>query len=185
MASALGGNAAVTTLLINQKADPQLEDNNGMNALVYAASTGQDEIVAVLQKAGVTKGADMALAFAVRGCRIPLATSLLASGASLKADLNGDHLLLLAAGANCAPGVELLLSRGLDVNLAASDGMTALMRAAGEGYPEMVALLLAKGADMELQNKDNQSAWLFAAMGNHADVVELLRANRESRQKKP
>jgi ankyrin repeat protein len=120
----------------------------------------------------------------VRGCRIPLATSLLARGASLKADLNGDHLLMLAAGANCADGVNLLLARGLDVNLAGDDGMTALMRAAGEGYTEMVALLLAKGADMEIQNKDNQSAWLFAAMGNHEEVVELLRENRAARQKK-
>jgi len=184
MASALGGNAAVTRLLMDHKADAQIEDNNGMNALVYAASTGQDAVVSVLQKAGVTKGADMALAFAVRGCRIPLATSLLASGASLAADLNGDHLLMLAAGANCAEGVDWLLKRGMNVNLAGDDGMTALMRAAGEGFADMVALLLARGADMELQNKDNQSAWLFAAMGNHTDVVDLLRADREAREKK-
>ncbi len=184
MASALGGNAAVTRLLLDRKADAQVDDNNGMNALVYAASTGQDEIVALLQKAGVTKGSDMALAFAVRGCRIPLATSLLTSGASLKAELGGDHLLILAAGANCPSAIELLLSRGMDVNVANEDGMTALMRAAGEGYADIVALLLSKGADMELQNAKNQSAWLFAAMGNHNEVVELLRADREARAKK-
>jgi len=185
MASALGGNAQVTRLLLASKADPQLDDNNGMNALVYAASTGQDEVVSVLQQAGVTKGVDMALAFAVRGCRLPLATSLLGSGASLKADLGGDHLLLLAAGSNCQPALELLLSRGMDVNTAnEDDGMTALMRAAGEGYVEMVAYLLSKGADMELQNKKSQSAWLFAAMANQPEVVELLRADREAREKK-
>jgi len=184
MASALGGNAAVTRLLMDNKADPQIEDTNGMNALVYAASTGQEEVVEVLQKAGVTKGADMALAFAVRGCRIPLAKSLIAGGASLKADLQGDHLLILAAGANCPEGVELLLARGFNVNQPDEDGVTALMRAAGEGYADMVALLLKHGADMELQNKQNQSAWLFAAMGNHTEVVELLRADREARQKK-
>ncbi|MGC4084922.1 MAG: ankyrin repeat domain-containing protein [Vicinamibacterales bacterium] len=91
MASALGGNAAVTRLLLDRKADALLEDNNGMNALVYAASTGQEEIVALLQKAGVTKGTDLALAFAVRGCRVPLATSLIAGGAPLTGDLGGDH----------------------------------------------------------------------------------------------
>jgi len=183
MASALGGNEAVTALLLERKADPQLEDENGMNALVYAASTGHDEVAAVLQKAGVTKGADLALAFAMRGCRMPLATSLLAAGASVTSDLNGDHLLILAAGANCPAGVELLLSKGLTVDLATDEGMTALMRASREGFADMVELLLAKGADMELKNKLDQSAWLFAAMGNHTDVVELLRADRESRQK--
>lgn len=185
MASALGGNVRVTQVLLDRKADPLLDDNNGLNALIYAASTGQDEIVAALQKAGVTKGADMALGFAVRGCRLPLATSLLASGASLQADLGGDNLMVLAAGSNCQPALDLLLSKGLNVNAAnEDDGMTALMRAAGEGYLELVEYLLKKGADMELQNKKNQSAWLFAAMGNHPEVVEVLRADREAREKK-
>ncbi|MGC4084923.1 MAG: ankyrin repeat domain-containing protein [Vicinamibacterales bacterium] len=80
--------------------------------------------------------------------------------------------------------MNLLLSKGMNVNLANDEGMTALMRAAGEGYVDMVALLLAKGADMELQNSRNQSAWLFAAMANHPEVVELLRADREAREKK-
>jgi len=120
----------------------------------------------------------------VRGCRVALARSLMTGGASLKADLQGDHLLILAAGANCPEAVDLLISRGFDVNTASEEGMTALMRAAGEGYADMVVLLLKKGADMELQNKDHQSAWLFAAMGNHTEIVELLRADREARQKK-
>ena len=92
-------------------------------------------------------------------------------------------LLILAAGANCIAGVEFLLSKGLEVNLANDEGMTALMRASGDGFADMVELLLAKGADMELKNKLDQSAWLFAAMGNHTDVVELLRAAREAREK--
>ena len=184
MASALGGNAAVTSLLIEHKADPLVEDENDMNALVYAASTGHDEVVAVLRKAGVTRGADLALAFAVRGCRVPLATSLLAGGASLDADLNGDHLLILAVGSNCPEAIEMLLAKGMNIDKPNDEGMTALMRAAGEGYAELVELLLAKGADMEVQNNKNQSAWLFAAMANHPDIVELLRANREARQKK-
>jgi ankyrin repeat protein len=113
-----------------------------------------------------------------------LTQSLLAGGASAKAELNGDNLLILAAAANCSDAVPVLLAKGLDVNLAGEDGTTALMRAAGEGYVDMVKLLLSKGADMELKDKDNQSAWLFAASGNHLDVIELLRADRESRQKK-
>ena len=112
MASALGGNAAVTRLLIEHKADPQLEDTNGMNALVYAASTGQEEVVDVLQKAGVTKGADMALAFAVRGCRVPLARSLMTGGASLKADLQRRSPSRSSQPAPTVPeAVDLLLGK--------------------------------------------------------------------------
>ena len=184
MASALGGNAAVTRLLIDRKADPTLEDSNGLTALVYAASTGAEPVVTLLQQAGATKGADLALAFAIRGCRVPLAASLIKGGAPLTAEFQGEHLLMLAAGTNCEAGVSLLLDRGMNVNLQTEDGLTALMRAAGGGFPDMVALLLKRGADMEIKNAQDQSAWLFAAASNNTDVVELLRADREARAKK-
>ena len=117
---------------------------------------------------------------------MPLATSLLDAGASPKANLNGDTLLMLAAGANCLEGVDLLVGKGADVNGAGEDGETPLMRAAGEGYTDMVALLLKRGADIEIQNKSNQSAWFFAAMGNRTEIVDLLRAVRDAHeQSKP
>ena len=76
---ALGGNAAVTSLLLEHKTDPLVEDNNDMNALVCAASTGQDEVVSVLHR---WRHARHIRSRSLRrhGCRLPLANSLLTGG---------------------------------------------------------------------------------------------------------
>ncbi|MGE0450428.1 MAG: ankyrin repeat domain-containing protein [Vicinamibacterales bacterium] len=185
MAAALGGNAEVSQLLLDHHADPNAEDRGGLNALVYAASAGHERVALLLQEAGVRKGSDLALAYAVRGCRIPLATRLLTGGASVDARLSGRPLLTLAAAANCREGVDLVLSHQADVNAKDDEGSTALMRAAAAGFAEMVQLLLDKGADMELTNNESQSAWLLAAGSNQLEVIEILRRHRNERQGNP
>jgi len=67
--------------------------------------------------------------------------------------------------------VDLLLSKGADVNGAAPDGITALVRAACDNDLRMVKKLLENGAD---PNSGNYPAIICAAHYGSADMVSLL-----------
>ena len=59
--------------------------------------------------------------------------------------------------------VELLLSKGADVNAKDSKGETALMVAAFYGRKETVELLLSKGADVNAKDNEGKTALISSA----------------------
>ena len=182
MATALSGDTALAAALLSAKADLNAEDLAGSTALTYAASSGHAGIVDLLMKAGLTKGADMAVSFAVRGCHTDIVKTLRVHGAVLDRKVNGTPPLVLAAGSNCDDTVRYLLDGGADVNAGTDeDGMTPLMAAAQRGLAPIGELLIARGADPEARNKKDQTAWYYAAMNQHQEFVELLRKIRDSK----
>ena len=58
---------------------------------------GAFEFIDLLEQAGLTKGNDMALAFAVRGCYTAVARRLLEAGAKTTAQIQGAPMVVLAA----------------------------------------------------------------------------------------
>jgi ankyrin repeat protein len=181
MATALGGDAAMGQALLAAKADVNAEDKGGLSALSYAAANGHLEVVELLLKAGLKKGLDTAVGFAVRGCYTDILRALTARGAPVAVTLQGAPAIVVAAGENCTATVAFLLERGADVNARAADGTTPLIAAAQRGLVSIGEMLIAKGADMELRNKNEQNAWLLAAMNNHLEFVELLRQTRDKK----
>lgn len=67
--------------------------------------------------------------------------------------------------------VELLLSKGADINKSAPDGTTALVRAACDNDTNMVRLLLERGADANL---GNYPGILCAVHYNSPEMVSLF-----------
>jgi ankyrin repeat protein len=183
MAAALGGSAPVVRTLLAHKADVAAEDAGGSTSLIYAAANGHIALIELLQKAGLSKGTDLALAFAVRDCHADVVRKLAAGGARLDARVQGQPPVLLAAAANCGEVLNFLIERGVDVNAADDRGMTALMAAGAEGFVPIVQTLLAHGADLERTNKNKENAWLIAAMRNQREVIELFRAARETKKR--
>jgi len=84
--------------------------------------------------------------------------------------------LIFAASSGSAAIVELLLSRGADIEAIDSHGATAIDDAAGADKLKMVALLAGAGANVNTRGGDGNTPLHFAAWNGHGDVVRLLLA---------
>lgn len=85
----------------------------------------------------------------------------------------GTALTFAAASGN-VPGVKLLLSKGVRVDVARTDGMTPLMMAAQSGSLETVGELLAHKADVNATDDAGATPLHYAARYNHPLVSKLL-----------
>jgi ankyrin repeat protein len=101
---------------------------------------------------------EAAVVLVERGARVPdVVTAAGVGRLDLVRQLGGasqqelERALIMAARYGRCETVEYLLDRGVDV--AASDGMTALHWAAGGGHLEMMKLLIARGAPLEMKNE--------------------------------
>lgn len=70
--------------------------------------------------------------------------------------------------------IEQLLERGIDPNLAAPDGVTALMLAARVPRIPLMKALIDKGAQVNAQNDRGGTALMYAVVSAQLDAVELL-----------
>ena len=89
-----------------------------------------------------------------------------------------DTALSDAVVCNSRQTVDLLLSRGANVNGRGRRGYTALMFAAENGYPDIVSDLLAAGADVDaVEQHDGKTALILAAVHGHLKSATLLIAH--------
>ena len=70
--------------------------------------------------------------------------------------------------------VDLLISKGADVDEKNNRGETALMWASGKGHRECVDLLLSKGANVNEKDNDGTTALMVASVNGHRECVDLL-----------
>ena len=143
------GNLRAVRDLIDAGADLNLQDKDGVTALMYASDNNHLKIVRILVGAGAninlkTKDKQTAL-----------------MGVCWK-----GHLEV----------VKALVDAGADLNLQDKDGDTALVLASKEGYLEIVKILIDAGADLNLQDKYGNTATFWALKRGHKKVVTLLQA---------
>ncbi len=137
--------------LLQQKADVNAAQGDGMTALHWAAMKND----------------------------VAMAKMLLAAGADVKLTTRVEALTALALAARNGRGemIALLLKAGADPNLANDLGTTPLMLAAASGDVSSVNALLAAGADVNAREKAHgQTALMFAAGFDRAEVTRLLAA---------
>ena len=154
-------------------------------ALSKAAYAGHIDVVREILASGVDVNAALALQYppllaAVHGGHPEIAELLLDHGASL-ADGDAEKPLIIAVQRERTEIVQLLLRRGVDVNVADGRGMTALMYAAESGKTELARMLLEAGADPDLENQFGYTALALAGanliIGKKPHVsVELIEA---------
>ena len=87
---------------------------------------------------------------------------------------NSGTLLSWAAGKGDMKTVELVVSRGADVNAQDEYYGNALQAASVEGQEKVVEILVRRGADVNAQGGDPGNALYAASAAGHKKVVEIL-----------
>ena len=165
---------------LEQKADVNAEQADGMTALHWAAYHDDSEAVKLL----LDKGADVKaanrygvtpLSIACTNGSATIVEMLLEAGADPKTTLPGGETALMTASRTGKLGaVKALLSRAADVNATAHKGQTALMWAAAEGHVEVVDALVAAGADFRARLRSGFTPFFFAVREGRSAVVHRL-----------
>ncbi len=159
--AAMRGDVAAIRASLQQGADVNAAQGDGMTALHWAAESGNEQLAQVLLKSGanttvVTRiGRYTPLHIAAKGGHAVLVRLL----ADAKADVNattttGAAPLHFAAASGSSETITILLDKGADVNAREPQwGQTPLMFAAGSGRTDAVKVLLARGADAKAAGK--------------------------------
>jgi ankyrin repeat protein len=151
----MNGDAAAVNRLVQQGANVNVAQGDGMTALHWAARRGNVEMANTLLRAkatvkAVTRIGDYTpLHVASEVGNAPVVAALIKAGADPKAlTTTGVTPLHLAALSGNAAAITALVAAGADVNAQEPQwGQTPLMLAAAQGRTDAVAALLAKRAD--------------------------------------
>ncbi|MDE3155903.1 MAG: ankyrin repeat domain-containing protein [Acidobacteriota bacterium] len=153
--AAMRGDVAAVRTLLQQGADVNAAQGDGMTALHWAAVEGNLPLAQMLIYAGADThattriGGYTALDIAAKDGHADVVQALLKGGADPKTvNAYGTTPLMLAAAAGSVPAVTALIEAGADVNARERvHGETALMLAAAYDRTGAMQALLAHGAD--------------------------------------
>ena len=166
----------------------QLDLKNSFSALMAAASKGHMEILARLIAAGavIDLSAPPIGGTALHAASIsnkPRAIAcLLKAGAkvNLATGPRRETALIYAVRYGRLEAVNLLVKhKGIALDLADADGLTALHHAAISNKPEVVQCLLAAGAQVNLETNGKRTELLLAASMGHVEVMNALLARTD------
>jgi ankyrin repeat protein len=130
------GDLRTVELFLNSGFSPDVRNQDGFTALIWAAGQGRISVV----KALLARGAD------VNATSMDRTTALMA-GAS-----QGHSLI-----------VRLLVAKGATIDARRADGQTALIRAAIQNQADSVRILLASRADIEAADSRGMTSLIYAA----------------------
>jgi ankyrin repeat protein len=165
--AAMRGDAAGVRTLLQQGADINRPQGDGMTALHWAAERGDHDLAALLLQSGADTGAGTRIGrhtplhVAAKGGHHLVVRLLLErnAGTGAKADVNattttGAVPLHFAAASGSSESVRILLDHGADVNAREPQwGQTPLMFAAASGRTGVTNVLLERGADVKATGK--------------------------------
>lgn len=138
---------AILKKLLEDGADTESQDTNGLAPLADAASLGCDDIVRLLLDSGAN---------------IEMASS------------DGRTPLAHAAASGHVSIVKLLLENGANMEHRDTLGSTPIARAAAAGHGAVVRLLLGKGADIQSKDKSGRTPFSRAVTNRHDSIADML-----------
>jgi len=144
--AAISGSLESIDLLLKHGVDINIQDDNGMSALLFALSRRSWAAPHLIEK-----GADI----------------------NLRSN-NGWSPIHLSIAARMDDVAKDLLERGVKLDVALETGATPLHTAVSFGNTEMVKLLLQGGADMEAETEQGEQAFMWAVNPNTYDALVYL-----------
>ena len=188
--------------LVEAGADVTVWNRFGTSALTEAAIIGSAPVIDALLRAGANPNAgnpegETPLMAVARGGNVEAARLLLDAGADVSINATeawgGQSALMWATAQGQAAMVELLASRGADVNARgrvrqwerkviteprpkdlSKGGFTPLLYAAREGCVECARHLIAAGADPDLEDPERVTPLNMALLNLHFEVAAYL-----------
>lgn len=175
---------------LGSNADPNVKDDQGRAAIIWAAKNGDTASLKALIAAKANVNAvdaekKSAMMWAAMVGRLDMVQALLAAKADAKAlDIDGNTALLMACKRN--PGswssesedmVRSLVASGSAVNVKDKNGLSPLYFAAVNGSPKTVKFLIDAKADVKAVNPANSETILMAAcqVADNNDFVEIIK----------
>jgi ankyrin repeat protein len=175
----------IVEALLDKGALPNLEDNGGRTALMYAVRVGIVKTVNVLIRRGANinqkdKRGGTALMYATLDGNTEAVKCLLDNKAETDAKQEaGLTALMMAARDGHTEIVDLLLAKGANPNITNDARQTALIFAAGRGGKKyIVESLIKHGADRSLQDKHGWTALMYAEKADFRELVDLLKKSK-------
>jgi len=178
------GHAQAVLFLLDQGANADVLDTNGMTPFMKACEWGQETTAQILinrttdimlQAKGTMRTAlHLALAKGLEE------TSKLIIAAALTVDIqdaNGETALLSACDGRWTrePVVDFLLDKGANINAFRKDGESALSLACKGGFSLLVRKLLERGASLQAALEPcNRSPLLYACEQGDVELLKLL-----------
>ena len=167
-------------LLLQSKADPDIQANDGATALFIASKYGRDKCVDLLLQSKAnpniqTNNGATALHTASENKHHQCVDLLLQSKADPDIQANNGATALYIASQNgdhhC---VDLLLQSKAKTDIKCNNGITALSIASHNGHHQCVDLLLQSKADPNIQENSGITALYIASLYGHHQCVDLL-----------
>jgi len=191
---------AEATRLVRAGADVALANNYGATPMSLAAEVGNTDMLKVLLEAGANADSpnpdgQTALLAVSRTGNVAAAKLLLDHGATIdaKEKFGGQTALMWASARRHPEMMQLLISKGADVNARSTDrdyqrhvtaegrpknldagGLTPLLYAARENCMACVDVLVKNNADINLPDPDGVSPLLLAIMNANWDLAKQL-----------
>ncbi len=181
--AAMRGDRDSLRSLLQQGADVNAAQGDGMSALHWAAQRDDADLVSMLVYAGANVGAVTRIGqytplhLAANAGNVAAVEALIKAGANVGARTTntGATPLHMAALSGNADVIKALLDHGADINAKESEwGQTPLIFAASQNRVEAIRILLARGADPNVATKTvdvSQASALDRAARNRAAKV--------------
>jgi ankyrin repeat protein len=174
----------VVDLMLQNRADITVANNNGWTPVYMASWNGHAEVVKLLleNKADITVADDNewtpVFAASSKG-HAEVVKLLLENKADITvADNNGSTPVFMASFTGHVEVVKLLLETKADITVANNNGWTPVYVASWNGHAEVVKLLLENKADITVADNDGWTPIFTASSNGHVEVVKLLLENK-------
>jgi ankyrin repeat protein len=175
------GHLAVIELLIAAGMDLNNAENHINATICNAARYGHTDVVKCLVEAGVDmnildEDGQNSLLIAIQKSNIETATYLIEAGADLSIESrdNGDTPLLEAANKGNLKMVQLLLSKGADINQCDKKQQSPIRRTSFENHFEVFKFLYEAGADVMKFSEDGYTPLTVASSKGFFEIVQYL-----------